>query len=69
MKINWWKVLVLLCFVFLLLVYFGYYQEVREKVQYIENKGWEQFNTEYGSFIDYLQNELKKNEELLNRGK
>lgn len=69
MKINWWKVLVLLCFAFLLLVYFGYYQEVREKVQYVENKGWEQLNTEYGKFIDYLQNELKKNEELLNRGK
>jgi len=69
MKINWWKVLVLLCFLFLFLVYFNYLREVREKVQYIENKGWEQFNTEYGSFIDYLQNELKKNEELLNRGK
>jgi len=50
-------------------LYFSYYREVREKVQYIENKGWEHFNTEYGSFIDYLQNELKKNEELLNRGK
>lgn len=61
--------LVLLCFVFLFLLYFSYYREVREKVQYIENKGWEHFNTEYGSFIDYLQNELKKNEELLNRGK